>query len=475
MLYGEGNINFPPALLGILAAGASCALPTYQTAVGLPFYLEKLGVYTVLCAPEVEAEVQAAARKVGIPQDRVFVVDESFEGTGGSSTLGSCHWSSLLESPGSDHYQRPRLSPEEAKETVAVFFQTSGTTGSPKLVGRTHYELVGNVEQMLFWYHLQPRGKEVFFCTFKFCGIVYFMMGLMAPLKARYQTVFSPKHQMPTFLAALDRFKPTWAVLPKYAIHEILDYPGPVDCSSIHTLTTGACHIPFSLSEEWQTKHRSPLFNAHGMSEGGCFFLRQSYSFATDDSIGALLPNMEGIVVNEKGQPLARNQTGEIWARCPFFMRGYYQDAQETAKCLTPDGWLKTGDIGWVNDQDQWYISGRLKDQYLIGGLHVSGNEMEVAMRQHPDIVDVSVIPVKLPHERDNVPRAYLVQTPGANLTVDELLGWMNKECSPAVYPRGGAVFIEKIPISTAGNCKVDQKALIERAKQELLSEPVRS
>lgn len=137
----------------------------------------------------------------------------------------------------------------------------------PKLVGRTHFELVGNVEQMLSWYHLQARNKEVIFCNFKFCGIIFFLVGLLLPLKARYQTIFTPRYHLSTFLSALGRFKPTWAQLPKYAIREILDYPGPMDCSSIRTVTTGACYIPFSLSEEWQTRYRCPVFNTHGMSE----------------------------------------------------------------------------------------------------------------------------------------------------------------------------------------------------------------
>lgn len=127
VLYGEGNINFPLALFGILAAGASCALPAYQPAVGLAFYLKRLEAHVVFCAPESEAEVQAAAHRVGIPHDRVFIVNESLSGSGAvTSALGTCHWSRLLEHPAFDSYQWPRLSPEEAKETVAVFFQTSG-------------------------------------------------------------------------------------------------------------------------------------------------------------------------------------------------------------------------------------------------------------------------------------------------------------------------------------------------------------
>lgn len=128
---------------------------------------------------------------------------------------------------------------------------------------------------------------------------------------------------------------------------------------------------------------------------GGYFFAPLSHVFATDDTVGALLPSIEGLVVSEEGCPLPRNQTGEIWVRCPFFMRGYHRDSEETVKTLTRDGWLRTGDMGRVNDQDKWYVSGRKKDQYIVEGLHVSGNEIAVALLQHPKLVDVCVIPVK--------------------------------------------------------------------------------
>lgn len=80
-----------------------------------------------------------------------------------------------------------------------------------------------------------------------------------------------------------------------------------------------------------------------------------------DDTVGQLQPNFEAMVVNEKGEPLGTKQSGEICIRAPFIMTGYYKEPEQTARVLTQDNWLKTEDIGWVDDHGNWYVVGRNK------------------------------------------------------------------------------------------------------------------
>lgn len=135
-----------------------------------------------------------------------------------------------------------------------------------------------------------------------------------------------------------------------------------------------------------------------------------------DATTGILLPNLEAKIVEDQGELLSRGQKGHVYIRTPFAMKGYFNNPEETAQTITDDGWIKTGDIGWVGERDQFYIVGRQKvcpsqlhpnicagskcsatytqDLFKTNGYNVSGAEIEMVISQHPDITDVAVIPV---------------------------------------------------------------------------------
>lgn len=135
-----------------------------------------------------------------------------------------------------------------------------------------------------------------------------------------------------------------------------------------------------------------------------------------DATTGILLPSLEAKIVGDQGELLSRGQKGHVHIRTPFAMKGYFKEPVQTTQTITDDGWIKTGDIGWVDERDQFYIVGRQKvrpsqlhpntcagsecsalyiqDLFKINGDNVSGAEIEMAILQHPDITDVAVIPV---------------------------------------------------------------------------------
>lgn len=128
MVYGDANIHFPLAVLGVIASGAACNILPPCPVYYLVERLRQIECDTVLFAPGDIDIVRTAAKELGIPRERLFVVDEVLTGNGNSETCGVNHWSYLLDTPGGDTYTWPSLSPSESKSTTALLLYTSGYT-----------------------------------------------------------------------------------------------------------------------------------------------------------------------------------------------------------------------------------------------------------------------------------------------------------------------------------------------------------
>lgn len=128
MVYGDANIHFPLAVLGVIASGAACNILPPCPVYYLVERLRQIGCDTVLFAPGDIDIVRTAAKELGIPRERLFVVDEGLTGNGDYEACGVNHWSYLLDTPGGDTYAWPNLSPSESKSTTALLLYTSGYT-----------------------------------------------------------------------------------------------------------------------------------------------------------------------------------------------------------------------------------------------------------------------------------------------------------------------------------------------------------
>ncbi|GKZ26833.1 hypothetical protein AbraIFM66951_003574 [Aspergillus brasiliensis] len=269
MVYGDANIHFPLVILGVIAAGATCNVLAPGPVEELVSRLRQLDCDIVLFAPQDRELVCTAASRLSIPSQRLYMVDESLGGqyNEDSDEEGPRHWSHLLTTPGGDDYEWPRLSPAESRTTTALLLYTSGTTGSSKLAERTHYGLIGNIEQTLQHYNLRERNRETIFCNYKFCGMGFLILGFMLPLKARYKTIFPAKFELGRFMQTVERFQPTWMMLPKHLVRELLaKFDRPSFPSVQHVLTGGAI-IPYEMIEQWQRLHGSQVQSTYGMTE----------------------------------------------------------------------------------------------------------------------------------------------------------------------------------------------------------------
>ncbi|KAL4929880.1 uncharacterized protein BDV17DRAFT_51389 [Aspergillus undulatus] len=477
MVYGEANIHFPIAVLGAIAAGAAVNILAPSPAEYLVPRLRQLECDIVLLSPN-QADIEAvgeAARELGISAKRLFMIDEKFKkpstSAGGPET-GPRHWGALLDIPGGDEYEWPRLSSTEAKNTTAVLSYTSGTTGTPKLACRTHHNLVGNIAQALHHDNLLPRTHEITSCVFKFAGMGFLLIGILIPLKARYRHIFLPGADVSSFTQMVERFRPTTVIAPPHVMRETLALLSSSsvrpDLSSVRHVHTGGGIISWDLVDTWQKAFGSRVLNTYAMTEGGIFTAPHPGEPVTDAATGILLPDIEAKIIDDNGAIAPRNQKGTVCIRTPFVMKGYLNKPAQTAETVTEDGWIITGDIGWIDERELVYVVGRWKDMFKIRNHEVTVSEIEAAASRHPAVQDVAVIPVVPQEGEEYVPRGYIVKKEGSDISADELISWMQQEFPPWIQLLGGAAFIDAIPIASTGNSKVDRRKLAEMAEREL-------
>lgn len=135
---------------------------------------------------------------------------------------------------------------------------------------------------------------------------------------------------------------------------------------------------------------------------------------------------------------------GEIWVRAPNVMRGYYKNPKATAETITPDGWLKTGDIGYYTNEGKWFIVDRKKELIKVRGNQVAPAELEGILLEHPGITDAAVIGI--PFADDERPRAYVVAKPEVTVTAEDVKDWVKERAAKYKWITGGVVFEKDIP-----------------------------
>jgi acyl-CoA synthetase (AMP-forming)/AMP-acid ligase II len=182
-------------------------------------------------------------------------------------------------------------------------------------------------------------------------------------------------------------------------------------------------------------------------------------------SIGQVVPNTEVKIVDlTTGQALGPRQQGELLIRGPQIMRGYLNRPEETAECIDGDGWYHTGDIGYVDDEEWFYIVDRTKELIKYKGLQVAPAELEALLLTHPAILDVAVIR-KDDEEAGEVPLAYVVLKPdeaSRATAADALMAWTAERVAPHKRIRH-VVFTDQIPKSASG--KILRRVLLDRER----------
>jgi acyl-CoA synthetase (AMP-forming)/AMP-acid ligase II len=397
---------------------------------------------------------QARAAAERVPSVRELIVFGEAE--------GATPFASLLAGTA----EPPSVAIDPRNDLVTLPY-SSGTTGLPKGVMLSHHNLVaelslaGGRSDIMF-----PGEHDTLLAFLPFFHIYGIVMFLNFALWRGATVVTMMRFDLEQYLELIQRYQVTYLhLVPPVALalakHPIVD---KYDLSKAQWALSAAAPLGGPVAEAFTARLGTRLFQAYGMTEvSGATHVGSCLPGALKPtSGGTLLPNTECVVIDPAtGEPVERGKQGEIWVRGPLNMRGYLNHPEATAQTIDSDGWLHTGDIGYVDDDGDVFIVDRLKELIKYKGMQVAPAELEAILLGHPAVADAAVIPSP-DEEAGEIPKAFVVaRTP---TPADEIMAFVAARVAPHKKIRK-LEFIEAIPKSAAG--KILRRVLIdqERAK----------
>lgn len=425
--------------------------PTY-TAKELGHQLNDAGAKYLITIPHFLESALEAAAKSNI--EEVFVFGD---------VEGATPFAALLDNDG--------MVPEvdiDPKEDLAVQPYSSGTTGLPKGVMLTHFNLVANITQVMEIEKLEE--KEVLIGILPFYHIYGMVVIMSMALAAKTTIVTMPRFDLEHFLGLMQDYKVTTAFVVPPIVLALAKHP-IVDGYNLETLqhvSSGAAPLPVAVAKTCQERLGCVVRQGYGLTETSpvTHFIPRGKDI-TVASVGPCVPNTEVRIVDVatgKDQPV--NEPGEIWIRGPQVMKGYHNNPGATRNMIDGDGFLHTGDVGYVDENGYFYVIDRVKELIKYKGLQVAPAELEAVLQSHPAIGDAAVIPSP-DEEAGEVPKAFIVLKPGAEATAEEVMAFVAERVAPYKKVRR-LEFIEQIPKVPSG--KILRRELVRREREALES-----
>lgn len=362
---------------------------------------------------------------------------------------------------------------EIGDEDITILMYTSGTTGRPKGVPLRHNAFVGYVLD-----NVEPASPDIEERNLLTVPL-YHVAGIQAMLAAVYggrTLVLMRQFEVKEWMETIQREKATRAMLVPTMLKRVIDDPNfdKYDLSSLKVITYGAAPMPFEVIQKAIRKMPWVRFiNAFGQTETASTITtlgpedhviegteqeREKKLKRLTSSIGKPLPDVEIKIVDEEGQSVPPGQVGEILARGPRMMTGYWHDELKTSQVMTPDGWLRTSDMGWMDEEGYIYLSGRADDMIIRGGENISPEEVENALCCHPKVEEAAVIGVP-DVEWGQQPLAVVVLKRGMAATPEEIMEHCRSNLAGFKRPRS-VLFLETLPRNPMG--KILRKKLRE-------------
>jgi acyl-CoA synthetase (AMP-forming)/AMP-acid ligase II len=337
-------------------------------------------------------------------------------------------------------------------DDVAVLPYSSGTTGLAKGVMLTHRNIGTNIAQCAAMIDMQPGERIIAILPFFH---IYGMTVLMnLPLRLGATIVVLPRFDLQQFLTVLQDQKIQRAFVAPPVVLALAKHPAvdDFDLSALKRVTCAAAPLDGELGEACAKRLGiDAVLQAYGMTElsPGTHATRADDPEPPPGSVGKLFPSTEMRLVDAEGNDVAPRDIGEIWIRGPQVMKGYLGRPEDTETMIDRDGWLHTGDIGRVDERGYLYVVDRLKELIKYKGYQVPPAELEAVLLTDTRIADAAVIGV-LDAEGNEVPKAFVVPSAGAELTADDVIEYVAQRVAPHKKVRQ-VEFIEAVPKAASG------------------------
>jgi acyl-CoA synthetase (AMP-forming)/AMP-acid ligase II len=427
--------------------------PLY-TSDELATQLKDSGARFLVTVPPFLDKAREAAARTGIETVFVFGTAE-----------GARSFAELLQAPASP--PPVTIDPDD----VVVLPYSSGTTGLPKGVMLTHRNLVANLQQCegmrdFDWF----REGDVVMAALPFFHI-YGMVVIMKYALAQGATLLTvPRFDLMDCLGLVQKHRVTVLPIVPPIVLGLVRHPAVAqfDLSSVRLVLSGAAPLGHEMARALSEKLRCPVAQGYGMTEASPV----THVTPTRDaafkhgSVGKVIPNTEVKIVDvATGLDVGKHQEGELLIRGPQIMKGYLNRPQETADSIDGEGWYHTGDVGYVDDEEWFYIVDRTKELIKYKGMQVAPAELEALLLTHAAVLDAAVIR-KADEEAGEVPKAFIVLRPDDTsraLGAESLMAWVAGRVAPHKRIRH-VEFIDQIPKSASG--KILRRVLMDRERE---------
>ncbi|XP_059287265.1 4-coumarate--CoA ligase 2-like [Lycium ferocissimum] len=345
-------------------------------------------------------------------------------------------------------------------DDVAALPYSSGTTGLPKGVMLTHKGLVTSVAQQVDGENpnLYFHSEDVIMCVLPLFHIYSLNSILLCGLRVGATILIMQKFEIKGLMELVEKYKVTIAPFVPPIVLAIAKSPlvDEYDLSSIRMIMSGAAPMGKELEDTVRAKLPNAILGqGYGMTEAGpvlsmCLaFAKQPFQVKSG-SCGTVVRNAEmKIVDTNTGAFLPRNHAGEICIRGDQIMKGYLNNPKATEETIDKEGWLHTGDVGYIDEDDQVFIVDRLKELIKYKGYQVAPAELEDMLISNANIADAAVVPMK-DEVAGEVPVAFVVRANGSNISEEEIKKYVSEQV--IFYKRINQVFFtEAIPKAPSG------------------------
>ena len=285
---------------------------------------------------------------------------------------------------------------EVGHDDIAFLQYTGGTTGVSKGAMLTHGNMIANILQARAWFKQVQIDNTTYVCALPLYHIFSLTANclLFSSLGGAGHLIANPR-DFKGFVNELKRHPPMFFMGVNTLFNALMNTPGfsELNFSRLVATVGGGMAVQRAVAERWKQVTGCVVTQGWGLTEASpavCVNPLVGVDFT--GAVGLPLPSTEVTIRDDDGKDLGLNTSGEICARGPQVMRGYWQRPEETAKVMLPEGWLRTGDIGRMDDRGYVFIEDRKKDMIIVSGFKVFPNEVEDVVAQHPGVAEVAAV-----------------------------------------------------------------------------------
>jgi long-chain acyl-CoA synthetase len=400
------------------------------------FIYRDSGVHTVITSPEYLDKVKTAQSKSSAVKNIIMVSDQEMEGTH--------QFKKLLEESSDDLTMA-----QTADDDVATMIYTSGTTGTPKGVMLTHAGLAYSARMQQETTHLQQ--DLVSLAVLPLCHSFGVAMMNGSFLRLQGKVIIMKQFNLEQLFANIDKYKvQSVPIVPTMIVYMLMfpDY-AKYDISSVKYWVCGSAPLSLDTWKQFKERFGMEIAEGWGLTEAGANNATNvGQAVIKPGSIGRPMKGMEMKIFDNDDREVPQGQEGEIVLRGPMVMKGYWNLPEATAEVIK-NGWLHTGDVGYVDEDGYFYITDRKKDIIIKGGENISPRVIEEVLYAHPAVAEASVIGIKDKVYGEDV-KAFVTLKAGAQAKPDDIIEYCREKLKKFFVPKE-VVILPAMPKTLVG------------------------